>query len=230
LGLYIDDAEKKSAFNDLRKDLFKSYVDSNMTDAKVCNMLYLLGYSELLELCPNSCIDKDDLIHLMIALVNNPQLVKEDELYLKKKLTSALAGYIIELIIQKNNDYIYYMLLIPGEYFVEEVSRLISSSGIFKDFDWSLFKNKLPEKMYHELVKATLYHEHKFGFNSELVAQKYDELIQDYESSMEVSLELLFTSILKFRIDSDIIQRSEKMILKCFDLNHVLKSKHIALF
>ena len=78
LGLFIDDPENKARFDDLKRDLFKSYMDSNITESKVCNILYMLGYSELIDLCPNSFIDKDDLLHFMLVFVYNPQLIQGD--------------------------------------------------------------------------------------------------------------------------------------------------------
>ena len=55
------------------------------------------------------------------------------------------------------------MLLIPEESMIQEISQIISTSGILKQFDWAFFKRKLPEEIYKQLINATLEQEYQFS-------------------------------------------------------------------
>lgn len=64
--------EGEVKFRELQEDIFHSYNNSNLTETKIKNLLYLLCFDHLVELGPNDFIDVDDYLHFLIFLYHSP--------------------------------------------------------------------------------------------------------------------------------------------------------------
>jgi hypothetical protein len=78
-------------------------------------------------------------MHLLIVLSRYPRLTNNRTL-LEQRLTEQAISYATELIHENNPNYIYYLMQIPWDKFIDEASTVIVSGQLYDQADWPLFK------------------------------------------------------------------------------------------
>jgi hypothetical protein len=58
--------------------------------------------------------------------------------------------------VEKREEYVYYIALLPQHALVSEVSSIIVSSDAMDSFQWKSLKELLSDEIYHSLVKITV--------------------------------------------------------------------------
>lgn len=145
-------------------------------------------------------MDQDDFVHFLVCLHRTPELVKGSLQDLKGLLKAQLLLYIQELISLGKAEYVHYMLLIPQEFRVAEISTILSSSNLVSTFDWQYLRANIPSKAEFELiVKKTLEKQFLTTTDCLSVADKYYELLNDGQESAKCLLKFL---IKKFMANS----------------------------
>ena len=91
---------------------------------------YLCDYETISEFGEGDILDRDDLMHLLIFLVRYPTLVKDGR-KLEQRLTEFAVSYAIELAGEPNEDFVYYLMVIPEGRIVEEASSVIATNKLY---------------------------------------------------------------------------------------------------
>ena len=117
-------------------------------------MLYLLDYEAVIKLGPNIMMNQDDYLHFIIILNAYPHLANYPPL--QKLLVDKLREAIIELMVQRREEYVYYIALLPTHSIISEVSSIIISSDALDSISWSRLRELLSEDIYLGLVKTTI--------------------------------------------------------------------------
>lgn len=153
-GIFCESGEKMEKGEALREGVVGSYKDCTSDPQLVRNMLYLLDYEGVVRLGPNVLINQDDYLHLLLVLNQYPQLIQQPQL--EKLLIAKLGEAIIELMVERREEYAYYIALLPAHAVVPEVSSIIISSEALDSINWKLLQELLPAPTYLALVKTTV--------------------------------------------------------------------------
>lgn len=138
----------------VRSSIVGSYRDCTSNPQLIKNMLYLLDYEAVIKLGPNILMNQDDYLHFLIVLHAYPQLANHP--HLQKLLVEKLREAIIELIVQRRQEYVYYIALLPAHSLISEVSSIIISSDALDSIGWAQLRELLSEELYLGLVKTTV--------------------------------------------------------------------------
>jgi hypothetical protein len=177
-GIYEHEhSEKSQKFETLREGVVGSYRDCTSNPQLVKHMLYLLDYEAVLKMGPNVLMNQDDYLHFVIVMSAFPELAKLP--HLEKLLVEKLTETIIELMVEKREEYIYYIALLPQQAVVSELSSIIVSSDAVDSIHWKQLRELLPSEVYISLVKATLARFVAIRGDYLKAAEKVTELIGD---------------------------------------------------
>lgn len=83
------------------------------SDAQIVRqMLYLLDFEAVIALGPNAALNRDDYLHLLLSLSAYPHLINTRSL--EDRLVPRLVEFILELFVEKKEEYTYYIALLPS--------------------------------------------------------------------------------------------------------------------
>lgn len=176
-------------------------------------MLYLLDYESIVKLGPNILLNQDDYLHFVIVISAFPELVKHVEI--EKLLIEKLTEAIIELMVEKREEYVYYIALLPQWAVVSKLSSIIVSSDAIDTINWKQLKELLAEDIYNQLVKATVSSYVSIREDYLKAAEKITELINDPMLVLDYLTNMMVKYHLRNQVfHQDQVVRAEEMGLR----------------
>lgn len=197
----------------MRESIVSSYKDCTSNPQLIRNMLYLLDYESIAKLGPNILLNQDDYLHFVIVMSAFPELVNQVEI--EKLLIERLIEAIIELMVEKREEYVYYIALLPQWAVAPKLSSIIVSSDAIDSINWQQLKELLPEGIYNQLAKATVASYVSVREDYLKAAEKITELVND----PMLALDYLTSMMVKYHLRSqmfnqDQVVRAEEMGLR----------------
>ena len=197
----------------MRESIISSYKDCTSNPQLIHNMLYLLDYESIVKLGPNILLNQDDYLHFVLVLSAFPQLAKHVEI--EKLLIERLTEAIIELMVEKREEYVYYIALLPQWAVVSKLSSIIVSSDAIDTINWKQLKELLAEDIYNQLVKATVSSYVDIREDYLKAAEKITELTNDPLLVLEYLTNMMVKYHLRTQVfHQDQVARAEEMGLR----------------
>lgn len=97
-------------------------------------MLYLLDYEGVIQLGPNMMMNQDDYLHFLLVLSGYPLLARHPPL--QQLMIDKVCEAIIELMVERREEYVYYIVLLPQQAIVPQLSSIIISSEAIDSLNW----------------------------------------------------------------------------------------------
>jgi hypothetical protein len=173
----------------IREGVVQGYKNGSSDPQIVRQMLYLLDFESVVALGPNAALNRDDYLHLLLALSAYPHLINTRSL--EDRLVPRLVEFILELFVEKKEEYPYYVALIPSHRLITEASALIVSSDMAESFNWKCLSGLISDKLYDGLVRATFAQVVNLQGNYLRAAEKLQELLGRNDNSLDYLIQLL---------------------------------------
>jgi hypothetical protein len=192
-------ATDSKEYEEVKGQMMDYYLRNHMERELVYFGAYLLDYDTIARCRENEVLDKDDLVHLLIALYRYPSLINDHEM-VEQKLTELAVSYAIELATEMRSDYVYYILMIPHSRLVEEGSTLIATNNLYSGDSWPILKKYLPGDLFRQLIVSSSQKYIVSTSNFLEAASKVVELVSAKDQGLELLTEMLVGHILQKKL------------------------------